>query len=1017
MSIADLGISVRSGEVKQATGDLDRLTSSSTKADAAIERLGRSSATANADFGRVSAGVEQANAALTRLVALGEQSNAALSRIASGSVVARDGLRQVAREADNTITRVRAVNDNMAQFRRQNLTYQLFDVGQMAALGQNPAMTLMQQGPQIAQLYAGQGGVNAALRDAGTLAGGLVTKLWPVGIAAAAGGLAIRGLQEDISKATGRTVEFGETAVGVFRTIREDLTSQLKPVIDDIGPWFNIAWDAVSGGVVTVSELIINSFHAAYIDVEYLWGQFPNMMGSLVTKGLNAMVGGIQTMIQTGATYIDAFLEKINAALVKADALFPGGGYRLGTIGKIDFGPPLPDPYSDSLSKATEERNRRVNDIMTSTPLRDYYRSLRDRVGGDLQFNLPSGGSGSPIPLPNFRGVDDIPGDQEYLQDFQKKNEARVRQLEDQKNALGLTGAALEAFRIQQEAVNAALSANIELTPDQLDLIKKQAAAYGDMAAALAKAKLATDLAFERNQLGRSDVEQAVAATLKQYGLGEDLNGPDAAIIRSNELLKKQVDLWKDVRKSGMDAYSGIFDLALDGFDNWQERLSDIAKDMAKNIFDLSVKNPFLNEQYGANLPTMNQTGGIGGFFATMLGMTSNPAINALGAQSVGAMTVNAASVVVTGSIGASGGTGILDRILSPANSNGLKASDYAPLSLSGIGSPGSLASNAPYSVANATAFIEKYAAAIGVDPSIALKVARSEGLGVGIWQSNYSKGGFREPSYGPFQLLKGGPGTGFGTGLGNKFMSQTGLDPSDPANWQKSTAFALDQAKAGGWGPWYGARNQGITGFMGINRSAEKATAALDNLSTGTVDAGKGLNALGGGMGKLGNALSQFPGAPGGGGGGFLGGLGKMLGSGLNSLFSGTKAFSWLSANPGGSIGLFADGTENAPAGWAWVGEEGPELRKLRAGDVIRSNPRSMEMMANARGGGPSKTEMHFHNAPPVLHQQEEDDGEGGKRMDIWFEQQTAKATSRRGSAANKALASMGLTRPMKVR
>ncbi len=1007
MSVADLGISVRSDQVKQASGDLERLTASSVKADEAVARLGRSSTSANADFGRVSAGVDQANAALTRLVALGEQSNAALSRIASGSAVARDGLRQVAREADNTIIRVRAVNDNMAQFRRQNLTYQLFDVGQMAALGQNPAMTLMQQGPQIAQLYAGQGGVNAALRDAGTLAGGLVTKLWPVGIAAAAGGLAIRGMQDDIEKLTGKTVTFGDTASQVFGAIKDETLAQLKPVIEDVGPMFNTAWDVTSGGAVTAAEVIINSFHAAYIDVEYLWSQFPNMMGSLVTTGLNAMIGGIQTMIQTGASYIDAFLAKINAALDKADALLPGKGYRLGTIGTIDFGPPLPDQYSEELSPATEERNRRVNEIMTSSPLRDYYKSVRDRAAGNLEFNLPDGGTGGKIPIPGFRGVDDIPGDQEYLQDFQKKNEARIRQLEDQKNALGLTGAALEAFRIQQEAVNAALSANIELTPEQLDLIKKQAAAYGQMAEALAKAKLASDLAFERNQLGRNDVEQAVAGTLKQYGLGEDLNGPDAALIRSNELLKKQVDLWKDVRKGGMDAYSDIFDLAFDGFDNWKERLSDIAKDMAKNIFDLSVKNPFLNEQYGANLPTMDQAGGLSGFFGTMLGLTPNPATG-LGQLGTAA---NPMYVVPVGGLG--GGVDGVTRMFSPANSN-LKASDLPPMSLSGIGSPGSLASNAPYSVANATSFIEKYASAIGIDPAIALKVARSEGLGAGIWQSNYAKGGFREPSFGPFQLLKGGQGTGFGTGLGNAFQRQTGLDPADPANWQKSTAFALDQAKQSGWGAWYGAKNQGITGFDGIDRSAKSAVGALDNLTAGTMDAGKGLNALGGGMDKLGSLLSKFPAAPGGGGGGGL--LGSLFG-GLSSAFSGTSAFSWLSANPGGSIGLYADGTENAPAGWAWVGERGPELRKLRAGDVIRSNPRSMEMAANAQSGGSSKTEMHFHNAPAVAHQQESDDGEGGRRMDIWFEQQTAKATSRRGSAASKALASMGLTRPMKVR
>lgn len=595
-----------------------------------------------------------------------------------------------------------------------------------------------------------------------------------------------------------------------------------------------------------------------------------------------------------------------------------------------------------------------------------------------------------------------------------QRSQAMARTLQQQRDELDLIGktAGEQAklrfeFERMQELRDQAARTGDPIDDKEVEKINAAAKAMGLYADALARARLRDDLGFEARQLGRSDIEQSVAGRLRQSGLGEDLNGPQAAMIRSNELLKKQVDLWKDVRKSGMDAYSDIFDLAFDGFDNWQERLSDIAKDMAKNIFDLSIKNPFLNEQYGANLPTMDQAGGLSGFIGTLFGMTPNPAA---GLGQLGS-AANPMYVVPVGGLG--GGADAVTRMFSPANSN-LKATDYAPMSLSGIGSPGSLASNAPYSVANATSFIEKYAAAIGIDPGIALKVARSEGLGAGIWQSNYSKGGFREPSFGPFQLLKGGQGTGFGTGLGNRFMAQTGLDPADPANWQKSTAFALDQAKAGGWGPWYGAKNQGITGFMGIDRSAKSAVGALERLTAGTMDAGKGLNVLGGGMDKLGNLLSKFPAAPSGGGGGGL--LGNLFG-GLSSAFSGTGAFKWLSANPGGSIGLYADGTENAPEGWAWVGERGPELRKLRAGDVIRSNPRSMEMAANARGGAPSKTEMHFHNAPAVAHQQESDDGEGGKRMDIWFEQQTAKAASRRGSAASKALASMGLTRPMKVR
>ncbi|MDT9702960.1 hypothetical protein, partial [Streptomyces sp. P17] len=57
---------------------------------------------------------------------------------------------------------------------------------------------------------------------------------------------------------------------------------------------------------------------------------------------------------------------------------------------------------------------------------------------------------------------------------------------------------------------------------------------------------------------------------------------------------------------------------------------------------------------------------------------------------------------------------------------------------------------------------ITHYARMYGIDPSVALKVAKSEGgLGDHI-QSNVKKNGRREPSYGPFQLLVGGGNTGF---------------------------------------------------------------------------------------------------------------------------------------------------------------------------------------------------------------------------------------------------------------
>ena len=124
-------------------------------------------------------------------------------------------------------------------------------------------------------------------------------------------------------------------------------------------------------------------------------------------------------------------------------------------------------------------------------------------------------------------------------------------------------------------------------------------------------------------------------------------------------------------------------------------------------------------------------------------------------------------------------------------------------------------------------AYIRESASARGIDPDVAVRVARSEGLAPGVWQSNFSRGGVREPSFGPFQLLVGGEGTGYPTGLGNTFIEQTGLDPRDPTTWKAQVDFALDQAAQGGWSPWYGAAKVGIGDREGIGQRPAGAPPA----------------------------------------------------------------------------------------------------------------------------------------------------------------------------------------------
>lgn len=133
-------------------------------------------------------------------------------------------------------------------------------------------------------------------------------------------------------------------------------------------------------------------------------------------------------------------------------------------------------------------------------------------------------------------------------------------------------------------------------------------------------------------------------------------------------------------------------------------------------------------------------------------------------------------------------------------------------------------------------AYIRHAAQKRGIDPEVALKVAMSEG-GVNdpFRQSDVVKNGVREQSYGPFQLYMNG-------GLGNEALEK-GIDPRK--DWQSGIDFALDKAKEGGWGPWYGAQKIGVTGMQGIG-GADMGTAPTGQQMVGT---GRTMTGMSGGQ------------------------------------------------------------------------------------------------------------------------------------------------------------------------
>jgi hypothetical protein len=104
--------------------------------------------------------------------------------------------------------------------------------------------------------------------------------------------------------------------------------------------------------------------------------------------------------------------------------------------------------------------------------------------------------------------------------------------------------------------------------------------------------------------------------------------------------------------------------------------------------------------------------------------------------------------------------------------------------------------------------YIRKVAAKYGVDPGVAVNVARSEGL------EGFTSGIPGEHSYTAFQLNMDG-------GLGNEFQKETGLDPRDPKNERQAIDWALHYVSGHGWSAFHGAKNRyGYGPWQGVGQS-----------------------------------------------------------------------------------------------------------------------------------------------------------------------------------------------------
>lgn len=178
-----------------------------------------------------------------------------------------------------------------AAFQQRMLMFQLNDIGVSLASGMNPLMVMVQQGAQIQQIYAGEGGVNKALRDTGRMLGGVITR-FPLMTAAIAGGsAAIAGMTYEIRKAGHASVTFVDVLRATFDELTDRIYGVLQPAIKAIAPWFAEAWRLVVDTTKTVGNEVINTFTAIYEIIKTQWDELPVHIEREFIRMLNRVIG------------------------------------------------------------------------------------------------------------------------------------------------------------------------------------------------------------------------------------------------------------------------------------------------------------------------------------------------------------------------------------------------------------------------------------------------------------------------------------------------------------------------------------------------------------------------------------------------------------------------------------------------------------------------------------------------------------------------------------------------------
>lgn len=594
---------------------------------------------------------------------------------------------------------------------------------------------------------------------------------------------------------------------------------------------------------------------------------------------------------------------------------------------------------------------------------------------------------------------------------------------------IGKTVAETERLRMEYQLTaqlkEEAARTNTEVDQAELDLIRQKSEAYGRLAETIASANMLRDQS-RTLETARAELSLASASDetrrrslallqaeqqLQERGISASSDAANRyrqqalEISDVNAQIARQADAWDMVRSTGESTIDTLFDKLTKG--DFEGALESIASDWSKTLLTLGAANPMKNAWLGTNLPTISDAGGLGGIFSRLLGG---------GDQTVGAMTVSAGSVIVTGGIagGVSDAGGLLGKLAGAAG-NPAAANDNVG------GSGAQLAWNFWKSKGLADHQVAGVLGNIKAESNFNPLAIGDNGNAYGLFQHNDRRNSL-------FSAI-GGRGNLSDELAQHRFAYSELMGPENRA-WQAlqaskdvkgaTAAFAGFERPSGfSWGNPEAAHN-----FIG---RLQGANDALTKFGGSTNTAAQGLGTLGTGFDKFGSMLGSA-GNGGGGGGGLFGNLlGGLFSPQYRAAMNGTLG-----------VGLFDRGGYTGPGGvyeprgivhageivWsqrdiaraggvAVVDAMRLGRRGYAGGGIVDVTPFPMyaRQAANANvqsasaGSGFSQV-IHNYSGQNV-QTEERNDGRGGRQQIVTIGEPVAAAVRQRGNPLRQAMQS----------